>query len=658
MKKNLVFISSLIILVSLSYGGQDYYSFSYARLSYVKGDVFIQRVEDLGYEEGVVNYALIEGEKIGTREGLAEIHFGRRNYLRIDGYTQLDLVDLPERGDDRIQIHLLSGNIYLRVNYLEREKDFEIHTPDASFYILDSGLYRVDVKEGRETEFTVLEGAAEAAGEEGSALVESQEALMASDGFFREEPRFAGISYEDSFARWNSSRDALYASYRGKRYLPDELYEYEHELAENGRWVYERPYGYVWVPYVYRSSWRPYYYGRWVWYPIIGWNWVSYDPWGWCVYHYGRWHWRLGLGWYWIPTRHWGPAWVHWYHGYDYYGWCPLSYYGYPAVIINNRFYGRYYQRHYPVHSRALTVIHKRQLQARHISKVALSSGEVSRLGKISLTAAKIKARPVVDSTSLKNSKAAKVLARSEVRSVTKGYSSSRSSSVSKLKTTKIKVQPTKSSARSPSSVSESRSKLSKIRTYPSKKASSSGTLSKNRISPTPTRTYSSSSAKKSTKIYSSRSSITSSRKSSRSSIGTSKARSSKTPSRSSVKSYTSSRSKTSVKSRSSAPKSYSLPSQSRTNVSSRSSRSSSEKASKVRSSKSPSRISSKSYTPSRSKSSVSSRTSSSKSRTTVKSRASSPKKSSAASRNKSSSSSRASRSSSSRASSGKKVKK
>ena len=66
MKKNLVFISSLIILVSLSYGSQEYYSYSYARLSYVKGDVFIQRAEDLGYEEGVVNLTLIEGEKIGT----------------------------------------------------------------------------------------------------------------------------------------------------------------------------------------------------------------------------------------------------------------------------------------------------------------------------------------------------------------------------------------------------------------------------------------------------------------------------------------------------------------------------------------------------------------------------------------------------------------
>ena len=79
-------------------------------------------------------------------------------------------------------------------------------------------------------------------------------------------------------------------------------------------------------------------YGRWAWYPIIGWTWVSYEPWGWCTSHYGRWGWGADLGWYWIPQNHWawGPAWVHWYWDNDYIGWCPLSYYNYPAVIVNN----------------------------------------------------------------------------------------------------------------------------------------------------------------------------------------------------------------------------------------------------------------------------------------------------------------------------------
>ncbi len=437
MKKILVFLACFAATVSFVYSSpqEEYYSYSYAQLSYVKGDVFVHRGEDLGYEEGVINLALVEGDKLGTQEGRTEVHFGKKNYLRLNSFTQIDLVDLPQRGNDLIKLHLLSGEIFLRINFLKIEKGFEIHTPDASFYILEEGLYRFEVRENEATELSVYEGSVEAAGEEGSLLVEGRERLIAAKGHFQSDPEYFHASYEDSFASWNRSRDALHNRVVARRYLPSELYDYEVELAYNGRWVYERPYGYVWIPHHIYHDWRPYYYGRWVWYPIIGWNWVSYEPWGWGVYHYGRWHWRLGLGWYWIPTRYWGPAWVHWYHGYDYVGWCPLSYYGYPVVIVNNHFYGRYYNRHYPLHSRALTVVHRRQLQAPRISRVALSQSHINRLGKISLSSRQPSIRPALNKSRTLNSRAAKAFSRANIRTVHKGYLSGKTSnSISRLR--------------------------------------------------------------------------------------------------------------------------------------------------------------------------------------------------------------------------------
>ncbi|UCC41801.1 MAG: FecR domain-containing protein [Candidatus Aminicenantes bacterium] len=490
MRKLAVFSAFLAFLVSFAFSSpeEEYYSYSYAHLSYVKGDVYIQRAEDLGYESGVVNLPVVEGDKLGTREGRAEIHFGRKNYLRIDSHTQIDFAKLPQRGNDQIKLHLLSGNVYLRISVLDREKDFEIHTPDASFYILEEGLYRFDIRE-EASELFVFEGSVEAAGEEASLLVSSEERVTASGGYFNSDPVRFYASLDDSFSGWSRSRDALHSRAVARRYLPAELDEYEVELADNGRWVNEQPYGYVWVPYVVHHDWRPYYYGRWVWYPIIGWNWVSYDPWGWCVYHYGRWHWRLGLGWHWIPTRIWGPAWVHWWHGYDYIGWCPLSYYGHPAVIINNRFYGRYYHRHYPLNSRVLTVVHKRQLQARHVSKVALSQKRVSRLGKISLSAKQPNLKPNINRSSPQAKKAANVLSRSNIRKVGKGYVSGKAGiSSSRLKSTGIKSVSRFSRASSSKaekrivtrrggkilSPSGSISRTSLTRTYPSRRASPS----------------------------------------------------------------------------------------------------------------------------------------------------------------------------------------
>jgi len=429
MKKLLSFLACLMLgaLPGFANGTDDYYANSYARMSYVNGDVFIQRAGDMGYEEGTVNLPIVEKDQLGTQDGRAEVHFGNRNYLRIDRFTQLDFAALPKQGNDNISIHLLSGNVYLRVSYMEREKEFEVHTPDASYYILDVGLYRFSVQENQQTEVKVLEGAVEAAGEEGSILIEENEAVIAANGRFASGPSAGFASYEDDFADWNRNRDTLITRYASTNYLPEELNDYEYELSYHGRWVYERPYGHVWVPNVYESSWRPYWNGRWIWYPVIGWTWVSYEPWGWCVSHYGRWHWRMGLGWYWIPTARWGPAWVHWYHGYDYYGWCPLSYYNRPVVIVNNYFYGNYYNDYYPVNSRALTVVHKSQLQNRNVSKVALSSSSVTRLGKISLTNRQPSVNPVFNKTSLSNSKAARVLARSDVRKVNRSFSKSAS---------------------------------------------------------------------------------------------------------------------------------------------------------------------------------------------------------------------------------------
>lgn len=436
MKKPIAFIACFAFLGSLGLYGEEgsSYQYSYARLSFVKGDVFIERAGDMGYEEGVVNLPIVEGDKLGTREGRAEIHFGRKNYLRIDSFTQIDFIALPREGKDELKLHVLSGNIFLRVSFLDEGTTFDVHTPDGSFYVLEEGLYRLSVSESKETEVFVYEGSIEAAGEEGSLLVETEQKLILSNGYFLSDPAEFYARMDDSFSRWNEERDSLYSRPVSRNYLPSELEDYESELAYNGRWVYELPYGYVWVPHVVHHVWQPYYYGRWLWYPYSGWHWVSYDPWGWCVSHFGRWHWKRSLGWYWIPTSVWGPAWVHWYHGYDYIGWCPLSFYGYPGVIVNNIFYGRHSGHDYPVRSRALVVVRKDQLQAPRISRVALNKNSLTRLDRVSLSARQPSVKRRVNSSSLRNSTASRVLSRTNLRDVKRSYGSGESLSASRLR--------------------------------------------------------------------------------------------------------------------------------------------------------------------------------------------------------------------------------
>jgi len=369
---------------------------SVGRVSFLEGKAFIQRAADVGYEEAVVNDPVAEGDRLGTAEGRMEIQFGRRNYLRLDSDTKLDIMNLPRKDNDLIKFRLWSGHVYFTINNLNREKGIEIHTPDSSFYVLEKGLFRIDVEEGRGTEILVFKGLVEAAGEQNSYLVKGEQRLEIAEGRFASRPVGFRPVADDGFDRWNQARDQQTNRIYARRYLPEDLADYEGELNEYGDWVYVAPYGYVWVPRGVDDDWRPYYYGRWVWMPLTGWTWVPYEPWGWVAFHYGRWHWALGIGWYWIPHYVWGPAWVSWWWDMDYFCWAPLGWYGYPVVVINNVFYDRYVG-HYPVHSRALVAVRKDQLRARDISRAALRPENLRAANldkKITMTSRQLPFRP------------------------------------------------------------------------------------------------------------------------------------------------------------------------------------------------------------------------------------------------------------------------
>ena len=396
--KKIAFLTVILIFSFSTANGDEpvqYTNETFARLSYINGNVYVQRATELEYEEGMVNMPVTEGDRLGTTEGRAEIFMGRGKYLRLDRNTKMDLLDLPGPASDLTGIQIWRGNIFFSILSLKKEKTIEIHTDDASLYILEAGLYRIDVR-GDETEIFVFRGLLEAAGETGSVLIREAQRLEATDGHFLGRPsRFAAVS-EDSFDRWSELRDHEVRKRMAKRYLPEEMEDFEYELSTFGEWTYVFPYGYVWVPGGIAVDWRPYLNGRWIWMPACGWTWLPYEPWGWATAHYGRWHWSIRLGWYWIPTTVWGPGWVHWYHEYDYIGWVPVSYWGRPGVVINNIYYGRYADSYYPHDSRALTVIHKNQLKARDVSKVALSRNSVTKIGRISLSKTQPAVTPAV----------------------------------------------------------------------------------------------------------------------------------------------------------------------------------------------------------------------------------------------------------------------
>ncbi|MEN6311180.1 MAG: hypothetical protein ABFD80_06535, partial [Acidobacteriota bacterium] len=221
---------------------------SVARMSFVDGKTFVQRASDLGFEEGVLNTPVSEGDRLGTADGRMEVHFGRGNFLRLDNDSKIDILNLPKKGDDITRLRVWSGSVCIVVGNLAKEKGIEIHTADSSFYILDKGIYRINVRENRDTEILVFRGLVEAAGEGGSTLVKAEQRLEVAEGRFSGKPSGFRAVADDDFDRFNQERNAQSGRQFAKKNLPDDLEDYEAELDDNGRWTYIAPYGNVWVP--------------------------------------------------------------------------------------------------------------------------------------------------------------------------------------------------------------------------------------------------------------------------------------------------------------------------------------------------------------------------------------------------------------------------
>jgi hypothetical protein len=110
---------------------------------------------------------------------------------------------------------------------------------------------------------------------------------------------------------------------------PSALTDFRGALDPYGNWVEDPTYGTMWVPSesVVGDDFMPYQTaGHWNY--DDEYTWVSDYDWGWAPFHYGRWVYEAPYGWSWIPGRTYAGAWVSWRYGYGdwgYVGWAPLG---------------------------------------------------------------------------------------------------------------------------------------------------------------------------------------------------------------------------------------------------------------------------------------------------------------------------------------------
>ena len=388
-------------------------SYAYGNLSVVDGDVWHQRADDFGAHEAERGSPFLPGDRIWTREpGQVELRFAGGVTAWMDEGTKLDYVE----GDSPHRLGFWTGSLIV---WMASDTEVVVETPGGTFSPQGEGEYRTDLLEdGRTVQFVVYSGIATVSTEWGSVLVGAGQRTIAFEGAAPASPEeYLG---NDNFFAWTEDRQRRFVTTAETHYdeLPEEVREYAHDLDGHGRWQQDGHLGWLWYPTV-SAGWAPYRQGRWAHTPF-GLTWVSYDPWGWAPYHYGRWG-HGPLGWYWLPGSVWGPGWVSWSYGYNWVGWSPLNYYGYPVYDYYGYGYSGYgYSGYgYSGYEGPEREYGGRGVRRGTILGKAVPRGSVADRGSWSFTAREVIGQPAsrnrLSASSLRNLEDAQVLSRGAI---------------------------------------------------------------------------------------------------------------------------------------------------------------------------------------------------------------------------------------------------
>jgi hypothetical protein len=304
---------------------------SYGYVRVVEGSASVVQAGTSERASAEVNQPVLAGDRISVpNRSRIEVVLADRNILRVDGGSELVLERLaasPDRSDRATVVRLLEGNLQLVVTQDSLGDELpRIETPNASIYPQYYGVYRITADRDGWSQLVVRRGTAEVVTDGDRATVKADEELVIDARADRDEDladQVAEAGGYDSVERWARQLDDD-SSGSDLRYVDDNLRYQAAPLARYGEWVDYEGAAY-WRPRV-EAGWRPYFNGRWVYLPS-GLTWVSSEPWGWVPYHYGSWDYLPTYGWVWRPGYVWSPAWVYWYWGPDYVGWCPTGYY-------------------------------------------------------------------------------------------------------------------------------------------------------------------------------------------------------------------------------------------------------------------------------------------------------------------------------------------
>lgn len=292
--------------------------YSYARivrLSFVSGDVQINRGGNSSWEQAIANMPIEQGFTIGTNDGRAEVEFEDGATIWIAENTLVQFTELALSDGGRISHLTIAQGTLTASASLKSGDSFTLTAGQVQASVAKRAMFRMDAfRDG--ASISVLSGSVEANSPAGAKLVPKGETFA----FSTKAPDLAALRQNpkpDSWDSWVNNRQRYGQSAAAQSpYFSNSSFTYGMgDLSAYGNWGYFPGYGYGWQPFGMGSCWMPFANGMWDSYPGLGWTWVSYEPWGWVPYHFGTWNFSPAYGWMWMPgdMNSWNPAPVDWY---------------------------------------------------------------------------------------------------------------------------------------------------------------------------------------------------------------------------------------------------------------------------------------------------------------------------------------------------------
>jgi hypothetical protein len=277
------------------------------RLSYIDGDVELDKADGRGFSTAYLNMPIAHQSKLWARDGEAEVELEDGSSIRLTPDTIVAFTDLSLDGSGHrnTSIELQQGTAYFDIRYHDSDI-FELQFGHNRAQLIKSSRFRIDAEKGN-YELATLNGEAQVSNGSATDVVVKKDETIRLDG--SDPGRYylsRGVDAE-TYDGWDNERVkshdqaatvAASSGYDGLTYgLSD--------LAAYGNYFYVPGYGYMWRPGSASLGWDPFADGYWVQYPGFGYTFVSGYPWGWAPYRYGSWQFVNGYGWCWHPGANW-----------------------------------------------------------------------------------------------------------------------------------------------------------------------------------------------------------------------------------------------------------------------------------------------------------------------------------------------------------------